>query len=171
LFIIGCWTGLRYADLVNICPEDFIKSDTQLKIKTIKTGEWVFIPLHWTIKEILKNRNREIPRPISNVKMNQYLKELGQIAGINDEIKQYKTKGGLRYESKHKKYELITVHTARRSFATNLYLMGIPTISIMKITGHKTESSFMKYIRISQEETANKLVEHPGFKKPLKIVK
>lgn len=171
LFIIGCYTGLRFADLVHICPENFIKNETRIKIDTIKTGETVIIPLHWTIKEILIKHNGEIPRIISNQKMNQYLKELGQMAEINEIIRLFKTRGGLRFDSNYKKYELITVHTARRSFATNLYLAGIPTISIMKITGHRTERSFLKYIRITQEENAQKLLEHPYFqaKSNLKI--
>ncbi|MBS1686979.1 MAG: hypothetical protein JSS76_19735 [Bacteroidetes bacterium] len=44
-----------------------------------------------------------------------------------------------------------------------MYLAGIPTIDIMKITGHKKESNFMKYICITNEETANKLANHPYF--------
>ena len=74
------------------------------------------------------------------------------------------TKGGIKQNVSFKKHELITVHTARRSFATNAYLMNIPPISIMKITGHKTERAFLKYIKISQEDNANKLINHPFFK-------
>jgi integrase len=68
------------------------------------------------------------------------------------------------------KYDLITTHTARRSFATNLFLSGFPAISIMKITGHKTEKSFMKYIKISQEENANLLQLHWNKGVKLKVV-
>ncbi len=63
----------------------------------------------------------------------------------------------------YKKYELLTVHTARRSFATNAYLEDVPILSIMKITGHKTEKAFLKYIKISQEDNANKLINHKFF--------
>ena len=59
-----------------------------------------------------------------------------------------------------KKYQLLTTHTARRSFATNLYLSGFPSISIMKITGHTTEKSFMKYIKITPTENAKLLQLH-----------
>jgi len=82
-----------------------------------------------------------------------------------------KTKGGLRVDRKYKKHELITVHTARRSFATNMYMADVPTISIMKITGHRTEKSFLKYIRISQEDNANKLMNHPFFNSEMKIAR
>ncbi|MDO9635196.1 MAG: tyrosine-type recombinase/integrase [Paludibacter sp.] len=62
------------------------------------------------------------------------------------------------------KNELVTSHTARRSFATNLYLAGIDTISIMLLTGHKTEKSFMVYIRITKEQNAYRVASHPFFK-------
>ena len=66
----------------------------------------------------------------------------------------------MRERNKKKKFEMISSHTARRSFATNLYNDGYPAISIMHITGHKTESSFLKYIKTSPEEHAKKLRKH-----------
>ena len=103
--------------------------------------------------------------------MNVYLKEVGKVASIDETVKISKTKGGLRVDRNHKKHELITVHTARRSFATNMYLADVPTISIMKITGHRTEKSFLKYIRISQEDNANKLLNYPFFNSEMKIAR
>jgi integrase len=171
LFIIGCYTGLRFSDLSQLTPDKFIKDGEQLKIKTIKTGEMVIIPLHWTIKEILKKYNGETPRQISNQKMNEYLKELCNIEHFRETVILNKTGGGLSYEQKKQKWELVTVHTARRSFATNMFLAEVPTISIMKITGHRTEKSFMKYIKVTQEQNADKLQLHPYFRKPrLKVV-
>jgi integrase len=58
---------------------------------------------------------------------------------------------------------IATTHTARRSFATNAFLAGLPTISIMKITGHKSESQFMKYIKVTGEQNARLLLEHSHF--------
>ena len=75
-----------------------------------------------------------------------------------------KLEDGKKVSVKAPKFELISSHTARRSFATNAYLQNVPTISIMKITGHRTEKSFLKYIKISQEDNANKLISHPFFK-------
>jgi len=171
LFLIGCYTGLRFSDLSQLTPDKFIKDGTQLKVKTIKTGETVIIPLHWTIKEILTKYNGGTPRPISNQKMNEYLKELCNIKHFQENVILNKTEGGLSYEQKKQKWELVTVHTARRSFATNMFLAEVPAISIMKITGHRTEKAFMKYIKITQEQNADKLSIHPYFIKPLKAVK
>jgi len=173
LFIIGCWTGLRFSDLVQLSKENIIQIDGKdfLKIKTIKTGEQVIIPLHWTIKEILKKYDGNIPRVISNQKMNVYLKELAEKAEITNTERIAKTRGGVRVDTTRKKCELVTVHTARRSFATNIYMADIPTITIMKITGHRTERSFLKYIRITPEENALKLAQHSIWSAPLRIAK
>ncbi len=62
-----------------------------------------------------------------------------------------------------RKYELVCTHTARRSFATNAYKAGVPTIAIMKITGHTQESTFLRYIKVSAEENAEMLAKHPFF--------
>jgi integrase len=171
LFIIGCYTGLRFSDLSQITPDKIINNGSQLKIKTIKTGEIVIIPLHWTIREILQKYDGNLPRVISNQKFNEYLKKIGEDVKINELVTLTKTKGGLNFETTKNKYDLITVHTARRSFATNMFLADVPTISIMKITGHRTDKAFMKYIKITQEQNADKLAKHKYFIKPLKVVK
>jgi len=171
LFIIGCYTGLRFSDLSQLTPDKFTQNGTRLKIKTVKTGEIVVIPLHWTIKEILQKYNGEIPRALSNQKMNEYIKEVAELAKINERITITKTKGGLNYSKTFEKHQLVTVHTARRSFATNMFLAEVKTISIMKITGHRTERAFMKYIKITADQNADKLSKHPYFQKsPLKVL-
>jgi integrase len=95
--------------------------------------------------------------------MNLYLKELCQRASITERVEVSRTKGGFRDTRTLEKWELITTHTARRSFATNAFLAGVPTINIMKITGHKSESVFLKYIKISTEQNALMLLNHPHF--------
>ena len=95
--------------------------------------------------------------------MNDFLKEISKLAELFSPIKTSITRGGKTDYEVNKKFELVSTHTARRSFATNAFLMDVPPLSIMKFTGHRTEKSFMKYIRISQEENANKLLNHPFF--------
>ena len=164
LFIVACFTGLLFSDLTQITPNNFINNGSLLKIKTEKTGEFVVIPLHKTVHEIFRKYKNEIPNIISNQKMNDYLKEIAKIAGFNEKISNSITKGGIKKTVVSEKWQLVTVHTARRSFATNMYLLDIPTISIMKITGHRTEKAFLLYIKFTQEENANKLLNHPFFK-------
>jgi integrase len=162
LFIIGCFTGLRFSDFSQLKPENIVDGN-KIRIRTGKTNEMVVIPMHKYIRDILRKYNGRLPNALSNPKMNLNLKHLGGVAKINEPTETSITKGGKLVKETKEKFKLIGTHTARRSFATNLYLQGIPAITIMKITGHKTEKSFLRYIRISQEENANKLLEHPFF--------
>ena len=162
LFLVGCWTGLRFSDLAKLTEGSF--NNDQLKIRTQKTDESVVIPIHPVVKTVLdkySDGNRALPNIISNAKMNAYLKEVVELVPIlNQVIEQKQLKDGKQTTVKRKKWELVTAHTARRSFATNLYLGGFPVISIMKITGHRTESSFMEYIKITPSENADLLKMH-----------
>ncbi|WP_366185361.1 site-specific integrase [Flavobacterium ovatum] len=164
LFLIGCYTGLRFSDFTQIQPENINKENTMLFIRTQKTSERVAIPLHKTVRTILKKYNNILPKAYTNQVTNTYLKEVASLAKIKEPIETTITRGGKVEKSVLPKFKLISTHTARRSFATNLYIADIPAISIMKITGHKTERSFMSYIRITQEQNADKLLTHAFFK-------
>ncbi|MFC6999166.1 site-specific integrase [Rufibacter roseus] len=163
LFIVGCNTGLRFSDLNQINSDNFISNGSQIKVKTEKTGETVIIPVGKRVKEILDKYKGVLPNSISNQKMNDYLKEICELAELCESVLVSITKGGKKVQESFKKHELISTHTARRSFATNLYLADVPSITIMKMTGHKTEKAFLKYIRLTQEQNAQKLVNHPFF--------
>lgn len=152
--IIGCWTGLRVSDWENF--HGF--KDNFIQIKTKKTGEIVIIPLHPQLKELLKTG---LPKTCSNVEFNREIKKVCEISGINKKVYGSKrNKKTNRLESGYfHKWELVTAHTMRRSFATNLYLSGFPTIGIMSITGHRTEKSFLKYIKVTKEQHAKMLMD------------
>lgn len=154
VFLVACWTGLRYGDLRNIPGNvngDFIE------IEQSKTGNEVIIPLHHTVKAILEKYDNNLPKPISNQKFNDYVKDVVKLAGINEGFHKGITKGGQKISKKYEKWELVSSHTGRRSFATNLYKQGFPSYSIMQITGHKTETAFLKYIKVTPKEHAEKL--------------
>ncbi len=162
LFIVGCYTGLRFSDFIQIKPENIIDNN-KIKIRTQKTAEFSIIPLSKYVREILVKYDNLLPRSISNQKMNEYIKEICLLADIKNKVEMSVTKGGKLKKATLEKYKLISSHTARRSFATNLYLADVPSISIMKITGHKSELAFLTYIRVTQEQNANKLIEHKFF--------
>lgn len=157
VFLVGAWTGCRFSDFHQVNPKNI--TNNFIKLKQHKSDNIVMIPLHQVVISILKKYNNNLPRVLSNQKMNEYLKELGQLAEYNQPFYKQQTIGGKRVSKKHIKWELFTTHTARRSFATNLYKAGFPSISIMKITGHKTEKAFLKYIKVTPEEHAAKLLE------------
>ena len=91
--------------------------------------------------------------------MNAYLKELAQAAGMDDKMIVTTTQGGKRREDSAAKWEMLTTHVARRSFATNFYRAGFPAAQLMKITGHATERQFMQYIAIDVKMNALDLAE------------
>lgn len=169
LFILGAFTGLRFSDFTNIREEN-IKGDN-IELFQQKTGAKVIIPIHKIVKDILKKYNGKTPESISNQKLNEYIKEVYKAVEIKEKVEVINTKGGLRVIQSFKKWELVSSHTARRSFATNLYLKGIPAQTIMKITGHKTEAAFLKYIRLDNKEHADLLREMWSAEPALKAVK
>lgn len=158
LFLIGAYTGLRFSDFTSITADN-IRFNT-LHIEQQKTGKKVSIPLHPIVLEIWKKYDEQLPSVISNQKFNEYIKEACKLAGIDGPEQKSITKGGLRMKKTYKKYELVSSHTARRSFATNLFLSGFPTLSIMQITGHRTETAFMKYIKVTANQHATLLRQH-----------
>ena len=164
LFLIGCYTGLRFSDFTQIKKENIILDKSIIQITTKKTNERVSIPMHKIVKSILKKYDYSLPNSFTNQVMNRYIKEITSLCEINSLVEITSSKAGKIVKESIEKSELITTHTARRSFATNLYLADIPSIAIMKITGHKTEKSFLKYIRVTQEQNADKLLSHSFFK-------
>ncbi|WP_246168928.1 site-specific integrase [Rudanella paleaurantiibacter] len=164
LFLIGCYTGLRFSDFTQLTPENVTFGGQILNVVTRKTGQRVCIPLNPKVSVILHKYAYRLPRTISNQKFNEYLKELAKLAEIAEPVQRSRTEGGVKITRNAEKWEVVTTHTARRSFATNAYRAGIPTIDIMRLTGHKTETSFMRYIKITAEETAIKLLNHPHFR-------
>ena len=169
LFIFRAWVGLRFSDYSNVKPENIVLIDEEyfVKIITQKTKELVVVPCNPVVLEIFekyKTNKNKLPNGISNQKFNEYLKEVCKIAGLTE-------KGRLSTNPKLELWECISSHTARRSFATNYYLQGFPTIDLMKITGHTTEKVFLNYIKITKLDTARRLSIHikEWSKKMLKV--
>lgn len=163
-FIISSYTGLRYSDIARLQKKHLDFEQKLLTIVTQKTNTRVVIPIHPKVEEILRKYNNNPPKTQSNQSTNRMLKRLCRKAKITNFVSIMETSGGIRQEVTHEKCDMVTSHTARRSFATNAYKAGISSLAIMQITGHSTESSFMKYIRVSKEENAISLSKHSFFK-------
>ncbi len=155
LFLIGCYTGLRFSDFSRLTPNNV--DNGYISIQQLKTDDSVVIPVHKVVKDILKKRDG-LPPAISNQKFNSYLKDICKsLPGFEDSVPKVITKAGKKVTLNLRKWEMISSHTARRSFATNEYLNGTPSITIMAITGHKTEKAFLKYIKVTPKEHAEKM--------------
>jgi integrase len=161
VFVFACLTGLRYSDVSRLKKINFqtlTKNGTPLSIIDIitqKTGERVNVPLHPIALEVIKRNNGELPRVPSNQKLNSYLKELCELAKMSDIVQLRGNVGGKMIVKTQAKFESISSHTARRTFATIAYMhFKMPAILVMKATGHKSEKEFMKYIRVDRTDCA-----------------
>jgi site-specific recombinase XerD len=151
-FLLLSWTGCRFSDLEKVGETDI--KDGFITFRQQKTNTKVTIPLHPVVREILKKYDYSLPEPISNQHFNEYIKEAARHAGIDTPETVTQTRGGRLVTEQYPKWQLVTSHTGRRSFCTNMYKRGLPTLMIMSISGHKTEKSFLRYIKVRQEEHA-----------------
>lgn len=159
LFIIGLRTGLRVSDFLRLNPGN-IKGEF-IEIETLKTKETVNIPMHNQVKAVLKKWGGKLPPRISDQKFNEYVKEVCKAVGITEPTEGAKINPEThRKESGiYPKYELVSSHTCRRSFASNLY-GKLPNLTIMAVTGHQTETVFLKYIKMTKQEHAQTLSKY-----------
>jgi len=157
LFVLACLTGLRFIDFSTLKPEDLRKG--MLYKKQDKSDHWVVIPLRKEAKEIFTQQFRDKIPDLTNAEFNRHIKVIGKLAGLNEKITFSYKKGNKDIRVTKNKHDWITTHTARRSFCTNEFLAGTPVKLIMKISGHKSEHDFYKYIRITPEEAAGKIKE------------
>lgn len=156
LFLIGAYTGLRFSDFSVLNTKSI--NGNFIEVKQIKTGGLVTIPIMSKLKPVLAKYANELPT-ISNQKFNDYIKHVAKLAGLCSIEVIKNTKGNKLNTTKAPLYSLITSHCCRRSYATNMFKAGVPPMLIMGSTGHKTESSFLKYIRSDNKEKAKLLAE------------
>ena len=161
--IISCYTGQRVSDFLKFTPE-MIRTENGKKLIEFtqkKTDKKMTIPVHAKVLEILEKNGGKFPKRLLDQKYNGYLKEVCRKAKINTPTKGRKsinigTKENPVYRNKtdvYPKYELISSHVGRRSFATNFY-GKIPTTFLIYITGHSTEAMFLNYIGKSNKDLA-----------------
>ena len=165
IFLISSFTGLRVGDAKKLKKQSIISLNGKkyFQIMTNKTTKPLSIPIHPIVQEVLEKRNGELPEKMPDQHINYALKEIGKIAGIDEEVEKKSTKGGQSKIETFKKYKLICTHTGRRSFCTNAYRAGVVAQDIMTISGHKTERSFMLYLKLGESQKAEKIGEHPFF--------
>lgn len=164
LFVVGCLTALRYSDYSTLSADN-LQNGFIVK-RTKKTNIDVKVPVHDFVKEIFEKYNGAIPNGLCIQYFNKYLKVIMAEIGLNDRVTFSYTKGGQLKTVTREKWELISSHTARRSAATNMYLTGrMKTLEIMKLTGHRTEQNFFRYIRLTSDDTARSISGDMYFRK------
>jgi integrase len=148
IFVFGSFVGLRISDIKRLKPIHVKVDDNgyHLSIKTQKTGVEVKIPLNSIALSILQKYDFSFPK-YSEQSINRNLKIIGGMIGI----------GELRAS-------VLSIHYARHSFARLAYEQGVPSMYIMKVTGHQTEKSFMNYINISLDQAMDEFRKIELFK-------
>ena len=159
VFLFQCFTGLRYSDVFNLRRSD-IKGD-HIEVTTVKTSDSLIIELNNHSKAILDKykdvafENDKVLPVITNQKMNDYLKELAEMAGIDEPVRQTYYKGNERIDEVTPKYALLGTHAGRRTFICNALALGIPPQVVMKWTGHSDYKAMKPYIDIADDIKAN----------------
>ena len=159
VFLFQCFTGLRYSDVFNLRRSDI--KDDYIEVTTVKTSDSLIIELNNHSKAILDKykdvafEDDKVLPVITNQKMNDYLKELAEMAGIDEPIRQTYYKGNERIDEVTPKYALLGTHAGRRTFICNALALGIPPQVVMKWTGHSDYKAMKPYIDIADDIKAN----------------
>jgi integrase len=157
LFLFGVFTGQRWSDIEAFDKAD-IKNNTWIFLAK-KTRKYTTIPFIGYCNEalvILNKYENELPK-ISGQKFNEYLKEVGELAKINEEVIINRFSGNKNIKISKPKYEFMTSHMARRTCVTILLEKGVPATTIMKLTGHTDLRVLLKYENTSQDALINAL--------------
>lgn len=159
LLLVACFTGLRYSDFVRIGRNTiYSRNGTEIiqlfDVKSRKKKQ-LYIPVHPIVKELLVKYDYELPF-ISDVKINAYVKEACQVAGINQKVTLLKDDKGNEKEVTGPKWKFITTHTGRRSLITNWLLANQPIEDLRKMTGQSMQT-LIRYNKISAEANAIKI--------------
>lgn len=160
-FVLDCFLGLRISDLQRIGAKDF--EGKHFQFVNQKTGAHVAIPIHRHVKAIIK-KWKGLPPAITEDKFREYIKEVACLAKLNDKFIYKITKGGTLQVFEFKEWEMVSPHTCRRSFITNLLKMGIPHAQVMKLAGIKRYETLMRYFKQTAEEAAHEVGKHDYFK-------
>lgn len=155
VFCFCCFTGLRYSDVAKLRRSDV--RDNCIKVVTQKTIDGLTIELNDYSRAILDkykdvkfSKNLALP-VISNAKMNEHLKVMGELAGLDEPQRIVFFKGNQRHEMTFPKYALLTSHCGRRTFIVIALYLGISAEVVMKWTGHSDFKAMKPYVKIIDE--------------------
>jgi integrase len=160
-FIIGCYTALRVSDLTKL---DDSKIDRgYILLANEKTDETVMIPIHPAVKKILK-KWKGFPMYLADQTINEKIKIVAKEAKIKGKVLYTVTEGGIRKDYYLEKWQMVSLHTARRSFITNARKNGIPDSIVMKLAGIRKPATLQRYDKLSAQDAALIASQHNFFK-------
>lgn len=166
-FVFCCYTGLRYSDLHagNLYDWDGGQVLRLTQTKT-RTGVSIYLtpPALALLAKYDGTRARLLP-VMANAVMNRYLKRIARLAGIERMVEVVETIGGRVMKRPVPKWELVTMHTARHTFATQSLMRGMPVEVLQKVLGHaniKTTLIYAKIVEDFQHQTMRRIWEGQG---------
>lgn len=170
LFVFSAVTGLRYSDLKQLKRDHILRGEIQITVT--KTKELLIIPLNkYSLGILNKYQDNEKPLPIiSNQRLNEYLKALCKLAEINDPIEIVRFKGAERITTMHPKWELISIHNGRKTFATLSLEKGMNAETVMKLGGWSDYKSFSRYVNITENVKRKAMANAWGAPEVMKVV-
>lgn len=149
-FLIGCYTGARHSDYSKFTETNIVNG--MLSYVSEKTKTHAVLPLKPSVMDMVRRVSDS--RTISDKVFNEIIRRLCKRAGINERVKVFKAGENIEGE----KYMFVSSHTARRSFATNLYLLGADIYSISKFLGHSNTVMTCGYICVQFRELSKKVM-------------
>lgn len=159
-FLLQCYTGMRYGDLLRLETKHFDDNAGVIRFTTQKTDTPCIVPLTKPLRELLERYPSRMFEFASDVKQNLYLKELGRRLGFDQQIIKSKYVAGKRVEEVKNKFDLLTTHVARRSFATTSLRFGVPEAVIAVVTGHSAKGMLQRhYFRLDEEAVRDIIVK------------
>lgn len=167
-YVMHANIGLRFGDFQKVISNIrhfIIEANGRqfFKLKTGKAGEDVVIPINQSAAAVLEKRDYDFGKKFSITYYNKGIKWVAHAAGFTQPICKYRTQNGRMTETWLPKYELMSSHTARRTFATNAWLTNVPESDIMKITAHRSVVAFRRYLRADALQKARSLAALPFF--------
>lgn len=151
LFLFGCYTGMRFSDLLAIRKSNI--KNGYISFRVTKTKQLIEIPLLDEAKQIIDRYKTELKilPTMSNQKFNQYIKLVCELAGLTEDVEIVRYKGSKQIKEVFPKYKLISAHTSRKTYITVSLELGMSAEEVMQISGHTSYKSFKRYVHISRE--------------------
>ena len=156
VFVLGCFTDMRFSDYPIIDPSAI--RNNRLEFVQKKTRWKVTIHLHPVVNTILKKYDNALPKVPKNNEFNRIIKLVGEkLPCLHVPFIKRVTYGRELKEFVDMKFNYLQTHTARRSFCLNEYLKGTDPLIIMSISRHRSHKSFMRYIKVFGDQSADKM--------------
>jgi len=152
IFCFSCLTGLPFSDFMGLTHEHINDGIlTKYRQKTMVKIEQPLSDAALNIINRYKNQYYSLPR-ISSQKLNDYIKEICKIAGIDTPTIYKVYSGGKTIEKIAPKHELISSHTGRKTYATIYYNNTNDKIGVQKMAGMSADVMEKHYFGLKTEQ-------------------